>query len=169
MRWCSSRCTRQTDTLSWILIVLAHWSNSPEVDMSLHTDTFFLFWASQSLLFLLNAASLAEKPQIPMIKSLVWPDRGSNPRSTALQASTLTITLPVRFQISLMFFIFMFNILFWFSKIYIYATLNMELFFVIYLFLKNFRGRYKCKKKHMQEHTTCIYSFMLYRQKKFKS
>ena len=45
----------------------------------------------------------------------------------------------------------------------------MELFFVIYLFLKNFRGRYKCKKKHMQEHTTCIYSFMLYRQKKFKS
>ena len=37
---------------------------------------------SQSLLFLLNAACLAEKQHIPILKSLVWPDWGMNPRST---------------------------------------------------------------------------------------
>ena len=37
-------------------IVLAHWNNSPRVDMSLHQDTLFSFRANQSLLFLLNAA-----------------------------------------------------------------------------------------------------------------
>jgi hypothetical protein len=47
------------------------------------------------LLFLLNAAYLAKKQQIPILKSLVWPDRGSNPRSTALKASTLTTTPPL--------------------------------------------------------------------------
>ena len=42
-----------TNTPSWIFIVLAHW-NSPWVDMSLHSDTLFWFWANQSLLFLLS-------------------------------------------------------------------------------------------------------------------
>ena len=41
---------------------------------------------------LLNVACLAEKQQIQILYSLVWPDRGSNPRSTALEAKTLTIT-----------------------------------------------------------------------------
>jgi hypothetical protein len=36
-------------------------------------STLFLFRANQSLLFLLNAACLAEKQQIPILKSLVWP------------------------------------------------------------------------------------------------
>jgi hypothetical protein len=36
------------------------------VDMSLHSDTLFLFRAEQSLLFLLNAAGLTEKQQIPI-------------------------------------------------------------------------------------------------------
>ena len=49
-----------TNTLSWIFIVLAHWNNSPWVDMSLHSDTLFWFRANQSLLFLLNAACLPE-------------------------------------------------------------------------------------------------------------
>jgi hypothetical protein len=51
-----------------------------------------LFWfrANQSLLLLLNAACLAEKQHIPILYSLVWHDRGSNPRSTALEASPLT-------------------------------------------------------------------------------
>ena len=56
------------------------------VDISLHSDTLFSFRANQSLLFLLNAACVAEKQQIPILKSLVWPDQGSNPPSTALQA-----------------------------------------------------------------------------------
>ena len=40
----------------------SHW-----VDMSLHSDTLFWFRAKQSLLFLLNAAFLAEKQQIPIV------------------------------------------------------------------------------------------------------
>ena len=32
----------KTNTMTWILIVLAHWNNSPRVGMSLHSDTFFL-------------------------------------------------------------------------------------------------------------------------------
>ena len=53
--------------LSWIFIVLALWNNSPQVDMSLHSDTLFWFRANQSLLFLLNAVCLAEKHQIPIL------------------------------------------------------------------------------------------------------
>ena len=66
------------------------------VDMSLHTDTLFWFGANQSLLFLLNAAYLAEEQQIPSSLSLVWPNRNSSPGSTATEASTLTITPQIR-------------------------------------------------------------------------
>ena len=73
----------------------ADWNNSPRVDMSLHLDTLFWFRANHSLLFPLNAECLAEMQQIPILYSLVWPDRGSNPRSTALETNTLTITPPI--------------------------------------------------------------------------
>jgi hypothetical protein len=89
--WWGPLCTRPT-RLVGLLIVLAHWNNSLQVDMSPHTDTLFWFQANQSLLFLLNAVCLEEKQQIPISKSLVWPDRGTNPRSTTLEASMLTIT-----------------------------------------------------------------------------
>ena len=88
--------SREILKTSWIFIVLAHWNKSPRWDMSLHSDTLFWVRASQYLLFLLNAACLAEKQQIPILKSLVWPDWGSNPRSTALEASTLTIMPSMR-------------------------------------------------------------------------
>ena len=58
-RWWGPLCTRPT---RWVgSLVLAHWNNSPRVDMSLHSDTLFWFRANQSLLFLLNAACLAKK------------------------------------------------------------------------------------------------------------
>ena len=47
-------------------IVLAHWNNSPRVNMPPHADTLFWFRVNQSLLFLLNAACLVEKQPIPI-------------------------------------------------------------------------------------------------------
>ena len=64
--------------------------NSQQIDMSLHSDALSRFRANQSLLFLLNAACLAEKQQIPIFQFMVLPDRSWNTRSTALEASTLT-------------------------------------------------------------------------------
>ena len=50
------------NTLSWIFFILqAHWNNSPQRDMSPHSDTLSWFRANQSLLFLLNDAWLTEK------------------------------------------------------------------------------------------------------------
>jgi hypothetical protein len=59
--------------------------------MSLHSDTLFWFRVYRSLLFLLNGACLAEKQQIPILYSLVWPDLGSNPRPTTLETSVLNM------------------------------------------------------------------------------
>jgi hypothetical protein len=56
-----------TNTLSWIILLLAHWNNSSVVDMSLHSDTLSWFRANQSLFFLLNDVCLAEKQHIPML------------------------------------------------------------------------------------------------------
>ena len=53
-----------------------------------HPDTLSWFRANQSFLFLLTAVCLAEKQQIPILQSLVWPDRGSKPRSTAHHYTT---------------------------------------------------------------------------------
>ena len=87
-----------TNTHDWILIVLVHWNNSSLVDMSLHSDTLTWFWANQYLLLFVKAVCLAEKQQIPIVLSLMWPIRGLNPLSIALLASTLTITPPIRFN-----------------------------------------------------------------------
>jgi hypothetical protein len=57
----------QTNTLSWICIVLAQGNNSPRVDMSLHSNTLFWFRANQPLLLLFNDACLAEKQHIPLL------------------------------------------------------------------------------------------------------
>ena len=72
--------------------------------MSLHSDTLSWFWANRCLLFLLDAACLMEKQEIPILQSLSWPDGDSNLQSAAIQTnlqsaaiqmSTLTITPPV--------------------------------------------------------------------------
>jgi hypothetical protein len=48
-----------TNTLSWICIVLAHWNNSPRLDMSLHWDTLSWFRPNHYLFLLLNDAVLS--------------------------------------------------------------------------------------------------------------
>jgi hypothetical protein len=85
---------RRTTGVKWwqkLTLPLARWANNSHwVDMSLHSNTLFWFRANQSLLFLLNAAFLAEKQQIPILYLLfVWQYRGSYQQFIALEASTL--------------------------------------------------------------------------------
>jgi len=61
-----SICTRPTRLVRFF-IVLAHWNNSPRIDMSFHSHTFSLFRANQFVLLPLNAVCLAEKQQIPIL------------------------------------------------------------------------------------------------------
>ena len=58
--WCLL-CSRPTH------LVLTNCDNSPQVNMSPHSDTLSRFRANQSLLFLLNAACWAEKQQITIV------------------------------------------------------------------------------------------------------
>jgi hypothetical protein len=56
-----------------------------------HVDTFCIldtsswFRANQYLISLLYDGSLEEKQQILILLSLIWPDRGMDPRSTTLK------------------------------------------------------------------------------------
>ena len=68
--------------------------------MSSHKGTLSWFQAYLPLLFLLIAPCLTEKQQIPILYYLVWPDRGWNSWSTSLEASTPTITPPMRWNIA---------------------------------------------------------------------
>ena len=72
--WCPL-CTKPT-LISWILIVPAHWNNSPRVDTPLHSYTLSWCRAYKSLFLFLNAVCLAAKQHIKSFLSLDWPDRG---------------------------------------------------------------------------------------------
>ena len=50
--------------LSWSFMVLAHWNNSPRIDMSPNSDTSSWFRTNKSLIFLLHVACLPVKQQI---------------------------------------------------------------------------------------------------------
>ena len=78
--------------LNWIYIVIVHRNNNMWLNMLLHSDALSSFRANLSLLLHLKALWLVDKQQIPILQSLVLPNRCSNPQSTALQMSTLTIT-----------------------------------------------------------------------------
>jgi hypothetical protein len=58
----------KTNTLTWIFIVLAHWNNSPRINVSPHSDILSAFRANQFLLFLLNDHCLEEKQHLQFYK-----------------------------------------------------------------------------------------------------
>jgi hypothetical protein len=60
---------------------LIHTGDHIWLDMSFLSDTLFWFRTNQSLLLLFSVACLAEKQHIPVLQSLVWHDRCSNPRT----------------------------------------------------------------------------------------
>ena len=64
MKWWWSPLYTRSARLIGFIIVLVHRNNSPRIDISSHSDTLSWFRANQSLLFLFNAACLAEKQQI---------------------------------------------------------------------------------------------------------
>jgi len=94
----------KTNTLSWIFIVLllAHWNNSPQIYMSPHSDTVSRFRANQYLLFLLNGLCLEEKQQMPILV-IGLTDRGSNLRSTTLEHASHYTTDAVHYTVTTCF------------------------------------------------------------------
>ena len=94
----------------------------------------------QYLLFLLNAAHLAEKQQILLLKSLVWPDRGSNHRhlfhsknirsssSSLLQGKHLPLSSsPLRLNIFRLFVILSLTQLYRYTrKIFLFSTATFK-------------------------------------------
>ena len=80
--WCPL-CTRQVELDFYSA------SSLKQVRGCRPTDTLFWFWVKQTLLLLLDTVCLAEKQHIPILQFLVWPNQGSNPRSTTLEVSML--------------------------------------------------------------------------------
>ena len=78
--------------------MLAHWNNSPQIDMSIHPDPLFWFWDNQSVFPLLSATYLEENQYVLISQSLVWSDRDWNPRSTTLEAYTLPVLIRQRLE-----------------------------------------------------------------------
>ena len=90
------------------------------------------FRANQSLLLILNAVCLAENQQIPILLSLVWLDQGSKPMTYCFEASTLTITPPMRFRVIISWTNFIKKI----NKILIFFMIKFNVTLLICILLK---------------------------------
>ena len=80
--WWGPLCTRPTHLVGFF-IVLAHWNNSPRVDMSLHSDTLSWFRANQSAFQLICVLSGKATNTNCIVSGLTR----SNPLSTTLKAT----------------------------------------------------------------------------------
>ena len=78
----------EENTLSLILIAIAQWNNVQFAGRHVTPLGHIILIPSPSVL-LFNAAYLVDKQQMPIF------DRGLNPRYTALEATTITITSPI--------------------------------------------------------------------------
>jgi hypothetical protein len=98
MRWWCLLCTKSTGLVG-LLIVLAHLNNSPGVDMVFYSNT--LYPDSEPISLFPHSLSLVlcAKRKVAntnfIVFGLVWPDQewDSKPWSTALETSTITITI----------------------------------------------------------------------------
>ena len=61
VRWDNDEVRFKLDQHDLLDFDSANWNNSPQIDMSPHSDTLSWFRANKSLFFLHNAACLAEK------------------------------------------------------------------------------------------------------------
>jgi hypothetical protein len=104
------------NTLNWIFIVLG---SLKQQSANRHVALGNIILIQNQRVFLLNAAYLAEKQQISILNSLVWSDEDSNPRSTAIEASTLIITPPMRLYTCIM----------WCVNVYLFSSLTLLMFF----------------------------------------
>ena len=82
----------QTNNLSWICIVLAHWNKSRRIDISSHIDTWSRFRVKQSSLFLINADGQRRRNTY-QFHSLWFDPIGFRAHET----STLAFTPPMRY------------------------------------------------------------------------
>jgi hypothetical protein len=139
--------------------VLAHWSNSPRIDMSSHTDTLSWLRDNQSLLFPNNTASLVDKQQIPILYlwfDPIWIATNDLPQSrgacyplhhrcglfiTELQSAVCRTTHVV---FTLKIFVFVCSLFTLFVFVYILCCGFVLFFFVLCPHVASFSGLFIC-------------------------
>jgi hypothetical protein len=76
MRWWRGPLNTRPTRFVGSYIVLAHWNNSPLIEMSPHPDILYFFRANQFLIFQINPACLWEKQRthdLPLPRRTRWP------------------------------------------------------------------------------------------------